>query len=68
MKYIQSSFILALLMGATSAMSIKALEEMGASSAVSLSLETLEQISGEDGDKKAPLPPEKVHNLLPTHA
>jgi hypothetical protein len=55
-------------MGATSAMSIKALEEMGASSAVSLSLETLEQISGEDGDKKAPLPPEKVHNLLPTHA
>ena len=49
MKYIQSTFILALLMGATSAIQIKSLE------------------MGDDKEKKV-LPPEKVHNLLPTHA
>ena len=51
MKYIQSAAILALLMGATSAISIR----------------SFEGIEGDDKEKKSP-PPEKVHNLLPTHA
>jgi len=50
MKYIQSAFVLALLCGVSSAVTIKSM------------------IEGDDAKEKKVLPPEKVHNLLPTHA